>query len=98
MEEMLDMLRVEWLNDVLCYSRSFEEHVVVLRCMVYACRPEKWELFRKEVKYISQQVSAGREGEGGPERCRVLAYSVVDHPFILHTEASRLDLGVIMIM
>lgn len=69
MEEMLDTLRDEccipYLDDVLCYSRSFEEHVQVLQRVLQALqshgvklRPEKCELFRKEVRYVGRLVSA----------------------------------------
>lgn len=69
MEEMLDTLRDEccipYLDDVLCFSRSFEEHVEVLRRVLRALqhhgvklRPEKCELFRKEVRYVGRLVSA----------------------------------------
>lgn len=69
MEEMLDTLRDEccipYLDDVLCYSRSFEEHVEVLRRVLQALqhhgvrlRPEKCEFFRKEVRYVGRLVSA----------------------------------------
>lgn len=68
MEEMLDTLRDEccipYLDDVLCFSRSFEEHVEVLRHILQALqchgvklRPEKCELFHK-VRYYDRLVSA----------------------------------------
>lgn len=67
-EEMLDTLRDEccipYLDDVLCFSQSFEEHVNVLRWVLQALqchgvklRPEKCELFRKEVRYVGRLVS-----------------------------------------
>lgn len=69
MEEMLDTLRDEccipYLDDVLCFSKSFEEHVQVLRRVLQALqrhgvklKPEKCELFRKEVRYVGRLVSA----------------------------------------
>ena len=68
-EEMLETLRDEccipYLDDVLCFSRSFEEHVEVLRRVLQALqrhrvtlRPEKCELFSSEVRYVGQLVSA----------------------------------------
>ncbi|RXN31663.1 Retrovirus-related Pol poly from transposon [Labeo rohita] len=69
MEEMLDTLRDEccipYLDDVLCFSKSFDEHVQVLRKVLKALqrhgvklKPEKCELFRKEVRYVGRLVSA----------------------------------------
>ncbi|KAI3375565.1 hypothetical protein L3Q82_003895 [Scortum barcoo] len=69
MEEMLGSLRddccIPYLDDILCYSRSFEEHVEVIRKVLQALqkhgvklRPEKCELFEKEVRYVGRLVSA----------------------------------------
>ena len=69
MEGMLDTLRDEccipYLNNVLCFSRSFDEHVQVLRRVLQALqhhgvklKPEKCKLFRKEVRDVGQLVSA----------------------------------------
>lgn len=69
MEEMLDTLRDEccipYLDDVLCFSKSFDEHVQVLQKVLKALqrhgvklKPEKCELFRKEVWYVGRLVSA----------------------------------------
>lgn len=69
MEEMLDTLRDEccipYLDDVLCFSKSFDEHVQVLRKVLQALqrhgvklKSEKCELFRKEVRYVGRLVSA----------------------------------------
>ena len=66
---MLDTLRDEccipYLDDVLCFSRSFEEHVLVLRRVLQALqhhvvklKSEKCELLRKEVRYVGRLVSA----------------------------------------
>ncbi|TKS84065.1 Retrovirus-related Pol polyprotein from transposon 412 [Collichthys lucidus] len=68
MEGMLDTLRDEccipYLDEVLCFSRSFDEHVQVLRRVLQALqrhgvklKPEKCELFRKEVRYVGRLVS-----------------------------------------
>ncbi|KAL0185286.1 hypothetical protein M9458_002856, partial [Cirrhinus mrigala] len=69
MEEMLDTLRDEccipYLDDVLCFSKSFDEHVQVLCKVLKALQRhgvklklEKCELFRKEVRYVGRLVSA----------------------------------------
>ena len=69
MEEMLGALRDEYclpyLDDVLCYARSFEEHVAGVRKVLQALqhhgvklKPEKCELFRREVRYVGRLVSS----------------------------------------
>lgn len=68
MEDMFNTLNDEccipYLDDVLCFSRSFEEHVEVLRRLLEALqrhrvklRTEKCELFQKEVRYVGRLVS-----------------------------------------
>lgn len=69
MEEMLDTLRddccIPYLDDVLCFSKDFDQHVQVLRRVLQALqrhgvklKPEKCELFRSEVRYVGRLVSA----------------------------------------
>lgn len=69
MEEMLSSLRDEccipYLYDILCYSRSFEDHVEAVRKVLQALqrwgvklRPEKCEMFKGEVRYVGRLVSA----------------------------------------
>lgn len=69
MEEVLYSLRDEccipYLDDILCYSKTFEEHVDSLRRVLRVLhlhgvklRPAKCKFFRKEVRYVGRLVSA----------------------------------------
>lgn len=69
MEEMLNSIRdkccIPYLDDILCYSRTFEEHVESVRKVLRALqnhgvklRPEKCELFRRQIRYVARLVSA----------------------------------------
>ncbi len=69
MEEILDSLRdeccVPYLDDVLCYAKSFVEHVESLRRVLRALlhhgvklKPEKFEMFQREVRYVGRLVSS----------------------------------------
>ncbi len=69
MEEMLTPLHDEccipYLDDILCYARTFEDHVEGLRKVLRALqshrvklRPTKCDLFKQEVRYVGRLVSA----------------------------------------
>lgn len=69
MEEMLYTLRdkccIPYLDDVLCFSKTFAEHVQVLCKVLKALqrhgvklKPEKCELFHQELRYVGRLVSA----------------------------------------
>lgn len=56
---------IPYLDDVLCFSKSFDEHVQVLQKVLQALqrhgvklKPLKCELFRIEVRYVGRLVSA----------------------------------------
>lgn len=68
-QEMLDSLRdsccIPYLDDILCYAKSFDEHVEGVRQVLRSLkahgvklRPTKCELFRQEVRYVGRLVSA----------------------------------------
>lgn len=69
MKEMLGPLRdnycIPYLDDTLCFAKTFDEHVEALRKVLQALqkhgvklRPSKCELFRHEVRYVGRLVSA----------------------------------------
>lgn len=71
MEEMLESIRDEcclpYLDDVLCFVKSFEKHVEKLRFVFRVLRQNgvklhstKCELFKQEVWYLGRLVSADR--------------------------------------
>lgn len=69
MEEMLDSLRddccIPYLDDILCYAKTFEDHLERLRRVLKALqqhgvklRPKKCEFFKREVRYVGRLISA----------------------------------------
>ena len=113
MEEILNSLQDEccipYLDGILYYAKTFEDHVEILRCVLRALqqhsvklRPTKYELFKKEVPYIGRLVSAD-----GVQRALdhlihilsnppVLGYPDFDLPFVLHMDASQHGRGAVL--
>lgn len=65
LNSLWDEYCIPYLDDVLCYAKTFEDHVEGLRRVLRALqhhsvklRPTKCELFRKEVRYVGRLVSA----------------------------------------
>ena len=100
MESCLDELHLNWciiyLDDIIVFSRTPEEHVHRLRAVFeklkaagLKLKPSKCDFFKKEIKYLGHVVS--EEGVSTD-----LAYADFEAPFILHTDASGDGLGAVL--
>ena len=59
-----DVICIPYLDDILCYGRSFDEHVINLQKVLrrlrehgIKLRPEKCVLFKNEVKYLGKVIT-----------------------------------------
>lgn len=59
------MCCIPYLDDILCYAQTFDDHVKALRCVFRALqchggklRPFKCEILKREVHYVGRLVSA----------------------------------------
>ncbi|XP_033756228.1 uncharacterized protein LOC117338972 [Pecten maximus] len=100
-----------FLDDILIFSRTFDEHLTRLES-VFArlvqhglkLKSSKCEFFKTSVAYLGHVVS--KEGIAtDPEKVcsqelastsELLAYADISKPFILHTDASILGLGAVL--
>lgn len=65
LDSLLDECCISYLDDILCYAKFFEDHVVGLRQVLRALQqhgiklqPTNCELFKREVRYVGLLVSA----------------------------------------
>lgn len=94
MEEMLVTLRddccIPYLDDILCYSKSFTDHVAAVRNVLRALQghgPIQWTCDHQCI--LEQLVDILSHPP-------VLAYPDFEVPFILHTDASQKGLGAVL--
>ena len=57
LEGLCDEICISYLDDIIMFSRSFEEHVERLQFKGVKLKPRKCKLFQREVHYMGRIVS-----------------------------------------
>ena len=62
--DLRDVITIPYLDDVICFSKTFDEHLEYLKIIVMCHRengiklkPRKCKMFRKQVKFLGRVVS-----------------------------------------